>query len=371
MADDGSVWVKVYPEFAANAAVIGMSSVGVDNAPDGKPAGATDLSDGSYTYSEGGKTYRVLAFTTATTTASIRLTDDARAKITDEDLLMAIASTKVPDDFTGDPVELFDKKFRKQLRNAFEVTAAVDPGLTLDVQTAGFIDFVLIGGGGGAGMGNTNYGAGGAGAAGYIEDSVYLSAKSHSVVIGAGGAKGTSTGGRQSSNGNPSALGIVVATGGKCGRSGFDAMDTDELTGSGRGGGGGSSNVSALNGTSGFPNQGNDGGAGYVTSTGSNTTGGGGGGAGSAGVASVAGNVGGNGGSGVFSSITGTAVERAGGGGGSGANTAGTASGGGGAGATNGAGTDGTPGTGGGGGAGRSAPGGIGGSGILVVRVEV
>ena len=101
MADDGGVWAKIYPDaLTPGAAKIGMSSVGVDNAPDGKPAGATGLADGSYTYTDGGKTYRVLAFT-----------DDGRSD------------------------------------------------LALDVETAGFADVLLIGGGGGGG----EYGGGGAG----------------------------------------------------------------------------------------------------------------------------------------------------------------------------------------------------------------
>ncbi len=242
----------------------------------------------------------------------------------------------------------------------------------LVVDEPGMVDALVIGAGGGGGHGNSNFGAGGAGAGGYVEDSVYLSAGSQTVTIGAGGAKGTSTGGGISKNGNPSALGVVVGTGGKCGNDGFNVFnDQDVITGSGRGGSGGNSAASILNGTAGFTKQGNSGGAGFITSSGTNTTGGGGGGAGSAGVASTAGNVGGNGGSGTSSFITGSEVERAGGGGGSGATTAGTASGGGGAGATSGAATDGTSNTGGGGGSGRNGHGGVGGSGIVIVRVAV
>ena len=47
-----------------------------------------------------GKTYDIYTFTTPTTRASIRLTDEARARITDEDLLMAVATTELPDDFS-------------------------------------------------------------------------------------------------------------------------------------------------------------------------------------------------------------------------------------------------------------------------------
>ena len=127
--DDGGVWVKMGNAAPAGAAVIGNGSVGVDNNPDGKPSSATNNADGSYDYVDGDKTYRVYAFTTATTTASIRLTDEARAKITDEELLMAIATTNLPDDFTGDPVKLFNgcslvfaDGQRRSIRNATKLS---------------------------------------------------------------------------------------------------------------------------------------------------------------------------------------------------------------------------------------------------------
>ena len=40
-------------------------------------------------------------------------------RITDEDVLMAVATTNIPNDFDGDPVELFDSRYRDVLRNCF------------------------------------------------------------------------------------------------------------------------------------------------------------------------------------------------------------------------------------------------------------
>ena len=133
--NDGGVWVKIEDagSGAPGAAVINDASSNYDN----KDAGVTI----------DGKTYDIYTFTTATTTRSVRLTDEARSRITDEDLLMAVATTLIPDDFTGDPATLFDRKYRNQLRNAFDVTPAVDPGLTLGVDTPGFAEVLIVGGG--------------------------------------------------------------------------------------------------------------------------------------------------------------------------------------------------------------------------------
>ena len=164
MSDSGGVWVKVYPDTDSGAANIGMSSVGVDNAPDGKPAGATDLSDGSYTYTDGGKTYRVLAFT-----------DDGRSD------------------------------------------------LTLDVETAGFADVLVVGGGGGGTINALN------GKGGYTRIGSYeMSVQTYTVTVGAGGAAG---GAAAANNGYDSSIGtLVVGFGGGVG--GGNTSVVSSITGS-------------------------------------------------------------------------------------------------------------------------------------------
>ena len=253
MAIDGGVWAKIYPDpdgGAPGAAKIGMNSVGVDNAPEGKPAGATDLADGSYTYSEGGKTYRVLAFT-----------DDGRSD------------------------------------------------LTLDVDTAGFAD-VLIVAGGGAGH-STNRGAGGGGF--YEATDYYVPAGTHTVTIGAGGPAANNVG-------SPSSFLDFTMMGGGGGSSASYVQ-------TGGSGGGGVSPLRA--GGPGVPGQGNDG-SDYA-----------GGGAGAAAVSVT-------GGAGAESTLTGTSVTYSAGG-----NYTGGGNGG--------------PNTGDGG----EGPTGTGGSGIVIVRVEI
>jgi len=319
MADDGGVWAKIYPDPDSGAAKIGMSSVGVDNAPNGKPAGATDLSDGSYTYTDGGKTYRVLAFT-----------DDGR----------------------GD--------------------------LELDVETAGFADVLIVGGGaaGGAGYGS----GGGAGAFISITDA-YFSATTHTVLVGAGGIGNPILNGAANTNGNngnASKIGDYFSAGGGGGTGGAADLTISYypqpgLSGGSGGGASGANTGGTVSGGTGIVGLGNNGGG---RTTGVNSCGAGGGGAGSVGVTPTVTGTGGDGGSGAVSTITGVYVTLCGGGGGGGASS-------GGAGGSNigGAGVISQPGgaatvnTGsGGGGAHQTATGsigGAGGSGIVIVRVEI
>ena len=91
---DAGVWVKLEDAGVPGAAVIGDAASNYDS----KDAGVEI----------DGKTYDIYTFTTATTTFSIRLTDEAMTRITDEDVLMSVATTNIPNDFDGDPVELFD-----------------------------------------------------------------------------------------------------------------------------------------------------------------------------------------------------------------------------------------------------------------------
>ena len=197
MANDGGVWVKLEDAGSsapAGAAVINDAASNYDN----KDAGVTI----------DGKTYDIYTFTTPTTTRSMRLTDEAQERITDEDLLMAVATTELPADFTGDLVELFDEKYRNQLRNAFEITPAADPGLSLTVDTPGLVDLLVIGGGGG---GSTSvggvYNGGGGGGGGFLEEmDCYLPEGNVPVVVAAAA--------RQMTTGNYSRVGPYVAYGG-------------------------------------------------------------------------------------------------------------------------------------------------------------
>ena len=345
---DAGVWVKLEDAGSSTpgAAVINDAASNYDN----KDAGVTI----------DGKIYDIYTFTTATTTRSMRLTDEARARITDEDLLMTVATTELPDDFTGDPVELFDEKYRSQLRNAFDVTPAVDPGLTLTVETAGMVDALLVSGGGGGGSwGNTSYCGGGGGAGAMYEFyNIYLSADAHPVVVGQGGL-GAITG----YNGGFSALGVISIPGG----GGGGAYQGYGMRGRPGGSGGGAGSGNATEDTSGEATLGdNFGHKGGDNLAKSSTATGGGGGAGSAGGNSPNG----VGGSGRETSFTGSPQTFAGGGGAS--LSTGTDGGGDGRMASNSyQGQPGTPNTGSGGGGGYNSQAGDGGSGIVIVRVEV
>ena len=371
MANDGGVWVKMGNAAPPGVAVIGTGSVGVDNNPNGKPSSTTNNPDGSYDYVDGDKTYRVYAFTTPTTRASIRLTDEARARITDEDLLMAVATTPIPDDFTEDPVKLFDRKYRNQLRNAFEITPAVNPGLTLDVDSAGMADVLLIGGGGAGG--SHRAGGGGAGGHHYITNA-YLPTGSLTVTVGSGGA-GFDGGGSSFSSpgrvGNASRLDSYYSPGGGGGASMVWGVSSNATYIAGLDGASGGGGTYQTTGGSGLTGIGHAGGSGDTGTFGF----GGGGGAGGVGSPGFSAANGGDGGAGLANSITGSSVTRAGGGGGGGDASAGAGgTGGGGAGAVTGTATSGTANTGsGGGGLGSSthSTSGSGGSGIVIVRVEI
>ena len=64
----------------------------------------------------------------------------------------------------------------------------------LVVSTAGLFDVYMVGGGGGSGFGySSGTGGGGGGAGGLLVQTIYLSATSHQVSIGAGGAGGTNS----------------------------------------------------------------------------------------------------------------------------------------------------------------------------------
>jgi hypothetical protein len=352
MPNDNGVWVKMGDAAPIGAAVINDAASNYDN----KNAGVTI----------DGKTYDIYTFNTATTTRSMRLTDEALARITDEDLLMAVATTELPDDFTGDPVTLFNRKYSKQLRNAFDVTPAVDPGLSLTVGEAGFVDALLVAGGGGGGSNADASYAGGGGGAGAMHEfyNIYLSADApHPVVVGQGGPGGT-TGFGNGQNGGFSALGDTSIPGGGGGGSYVGYFVQGNPGGSGGGAGSGQnrgrdhSGFAALGDS--FGHKGGD------NRTDSSVATGGGGGAGSAGGNSPNG----IGGSGRQTSFTGSPQTFAGGGGAS--MSTGTDGGGDGRMASNSyKGQPGTANTGGGGGGGYNNQAGNGGSGIVIVRVEI
>jgi len=230
------------------------------------------------------------------------------------------------------------------------------------------VEYLVIGGGGGGGAGNY---AGGGGAGGYRTGTGFSVSGSVSVTVGAGGA-GSASSGVKGSDGGYSAFGTIVSAGGGAAGAGSAASAY-----SGNQGGSGGGGAGPLNGGTGSggdadylsPKQGYDGGSGYHT-PGCCAAGGGGGGAGGAGGAGT-GNIGGTGGAGLFSSITGTSIQRAGGGS-AGHDTGygslpGGAGGGGAGGAAGGAGVANTGGGGGGKGL-ASGAGGAGGSGVVIIK---
>jgi len=232
---------------------------------------------------------------------------------------------------------------------------------TLTVDTAGFADVLVVGGGGGGGGGNnTNQSPGGGGAGGHLEiTNAYLSATTHTVVVGAGGAVTQNSVNAPGNQGSFSRLGDYYGVGG----GGGGSLVINSGNAGGSGGGGREQNTGAA----GISGQGNDGGSSGVVDAGA-----GGGGAGAVGGNATSG-TGGDGGAGTSTSLDNVATTRAGGGGGSGNPTGGSGGAGGGASGGNGnssVGGNGTVNTGGGGGGGGQV-GGAGGSGILIVRVKV
>jgi hypothetical protein len=150
-----------------------MNSIGVDSNPDGKPGGASDLGDGSYTYTDGGKTYRVLAFT-----------DDGRSD------------------------------------------------LVLDVEKAGLADVLVVGGGGGGSNFASGPRGGGAGEVHYVEQ-MLLDATAYTVTVGAGGAGD----GIAAVNGNLSSLGSNIKAGRGGGSLSANTADPNTIGGGGSMGG--------------------------------------------------------------------------------------------------------------------------------------
>jgi hypothetical protein len=228
------------------------------------------------------------------------------------------------------------------------------------------VDYLVIAGGGGGSH------AGGGGAGGYrtsagtsggnssAESALSLNAQTYPVLIGSGGAGGTTA---NAGKGIDTVFASITSEGGGYGT--YRSTGLNGGNGGSGGGAGGSGSGTLRAGGTATANQGSNGGS-YQF----NDAGGGGGGAGAAGAGTTS-NDGGAGGAGLASTITGSSVTRAGGGGGGGgSNGGGAGSGGGGAGSTTTGGT-GTVNTGGGGGGGWGLTGSAGGSGIVIVRYAV
>ena len=211
------------------------------------------------------------------------------------------------------------------------------------------------GGGAGGGGGHAAGGSGGgAGAGGYrssvvgeysgglsiAESKIAVNEQSYTVMVGAGGPRGSSEGNTGSQGSNSEFAGIISTGGGV----GAGATQPGGDGGSGGGADGNTQPGGAAQNGQGFPGgtSGN-----YTPSI---YPGGGGGGAGAAGTNGSGGSIPGNGGDGIQSNITGSLVYRAGGGG---------------------AGNGGVGGAGGGGNGGPSAGLSNGGSGIVIIRYPI
>ena len=224
---------------------------------------------------------------------------------------------------------------------------------TLTVSTAGLFDVLILGGGSGGGREPAGSGraAGAGGGGGILQETIYLTATSFTVQVGAGGA-GSSTDNINGSFGTMSFIGDFAA---------------------GFGGDGDASGSNSPMATAGGPrgqfttasNSVKMGGQGTTAGTSSSGNGGGGGGQ-SAGSGTT-------GGAGLTTTFNGSSLVLGSGGGGGSTGTGGTAGTNGGNGGSNGAGSAASPanrGAGGGGGC-NGGNGGAGSSGIVLVRFKV
>jgi hypothetical protein len=105
------------------------------------------------------------------TARSLALTEEgAEALQARRELLDAIATTEVPEDFDGDPVTLLPKKLRGELTGFVEVRAVPQPEAVYSVTLgAGVLPGVMVAAGGTGGAdGSSQVGGGGGGAGGVI-----------------------------------------------------------------------------------------------------------------------------------------------------------------------------------------------------------
>ena len=335
MSDEG-VWVKVYGS--------GGGGIPVSPAVVSEQSGGTKQSGVTID----GKTYDIYTFTQETTVASVTLTDEARERITDPEIVAAVEAA-------DDPEELL-AEYGDVLKDALVVVPASDPGLSMTFSANGSVDILVVGGGGGT---FPNSGGGGAGGLLTVSDA-YTPAGQVNITVGQGGPASSGAAGP---TGFASHFGAYYSPGGD---GPYDRKAFASQGGSGAGGSYGS-----YPGTYGIEGLGNNGGAGAS----SGASGGGGGGT-AAGEDAPLTSTGGDGGDGtdvsaVLGQAAGTTVV-AGGGGGWGTTTPGTGGlGGGGNGGTTGSADDGAPNTGGGAGSSAKAGGAAGGSGLVIVRVCV
>ncbi len=262
---------------------------------------------------------------------------------------------------------------------------------TFSVNTAGNVEFLIVGGGGG-GCGAF---CGGAGGGGIVHSSSYpLSSQIYTIIVGIGGTGGLGwqqIGNMDGANGGNSSAFNIIATGGGGGGAfwggGYGGDSSDGAKAGGSGGGAAHAHLNMTCQTGAASNQqnfanttayGNSGGSAGIYAAGP-YNGGGGGGAGSAGETGSSSNPG-NGGAGLAFAISGSSIIYAGGGGGSSQGTGygiGGLGGGGNATATTTVAQDGGTNLGGGGGAGgydfatSARVGGNGGSGIVIIRYPI
>jgi hypothetical protein len=112
------------------------------------------------------------------TARSLALTDEgAEALQARRELLDAIATTEVPDDFDGDPVTLLPKKLRGELTGFVEVRATPQPEAVFSVTLgAGVLPGVMVAAGapGGGHVGGSAFYCGGGGAGGVIGQGAHV-----------------------------------------------------------------------------------------------------------------------------------------------------------------------------------------------------
>ena len=109
---------------------------------------------------------------------------------------------------------------------------------TLTVTTAGLFEIYALGGGGGGGAGGGGYSVGGGGAGARLRTTVYLSATTYAVTIGAGGAAGAPYNGV---HGGVTKLGSIISVlgGGAGNRTTQNIVTNADSIHGGCGGGGG------------------------------------------------------------------------------------------------------------------------------------
>lgn len=249
-------------------------------------------------------------------------------------------------------------------KNYTLLTFTGDDNLT--VSKTGLFDVLIFGGGGAGGAGTTNpanSAGGGGGGGGKVQTTVYLTAATYAIKVGAGGAyPGT--------NGAASYIAKTVFMPGGGGGGGYVTLSKAGSCGAGGQGQSGYTTAGARLFTD---DEGYAGGNGFYSGSGG---GGGGGGTGSAGVAAASNSTGGNGGNGtdVSTFIAGATNNKGGGAGGGASTTGGTGNGGGGNGSNNStqaaAPAANSAGGGGGSGQGSANNGRSGGSGIVYVRFQ-